>query len=147
MNPYAKMSYEDARAILKTGVYGVLATVDEDGRPYGVPLSYVTEDHHIYFHGAESGHKLRNLVHDPRATFTVVAEAAPEPAHYTMVYRSVIAFGEVRMVTESKEKRKALQKLCQKYGAPADPVQINAGLPHTAVFCLEVEYLSGKANG
>ena len=147
MVPYAKMSYEEARAILRAGTYGVLATAGEDGRPYGVPLCYAVEGNRLYFHGAPTGQKVKNLRHDPRVTFTVVAEARPEPAHYTMLYRSVMAFGEVRPVTETAEKQTAMRLLCQKYGAPVDPVHLNTGLPHTVVFRMDVEYLSGKANG
>lgn len=141
------MDYSTARALLINGTYGVLATVGEDGMPYGVPLSYVAEKNRVYFHGADCGQKLKNLKHNPRATFTVVAEVTPQPAQYTILYRSVIAFGKVRRLTDPAEKRAVLQKLCQKYGAPADPVQINAALSRTAVLCMEVQTLSGRENG
>ena len=40
----------DTLEILKNGEYGVLATVTEDGSPYGVPMSYAfdEESHVIY---------------------------------------------------------------------------------------------------
>ena len=61
MNPYTKMSYEDARAILTGGVYGILATAGEDGLPYGVPLTYAVQGNRLYFHGAGHGQKLKNI--------------------------------------------------------------------------------------
>ena len=57
---------------MKDGEYGILATYGENGYPYGVPLSYVFMDGKIFFHGAMSGHKLDNLHHCVRASFTVV---------------------------------------------------------------------------
>ena len=147
MSAYIRMTYAEARAILTAGTYGILATVDPENRPYGIPLSYAVTGNRIYFHGSPTGQKMKNLAHNPRTTFTVVAEAQPDSAHYTMTYRSVIAFGEARFVTDESEKRDALQRICQKYGAPQDPIHINTALARTAVFCMDVEYLSGKANG
>ncbi len=147
MAGYNKMTYEDARRVLLAGQYGVLATVDGDGTPYGVPLSYGVEGHHIYFHGAPKGHKHQNLRGRPRVSFTVVDTATPDPGHFTMLYRSVIAFGEATEVTDPAEKKLALQLICGKYGSPIDPVHIATGLPHTAVWRMDVEYLSGKTNG
>ena len=140
------MDYQTARHLLIEGTYGVLATVGADGMPYGVPLSYIAEGHRLYFHGADHGHKLKNLAHNPRATFTVIANVEMSPAQYTILYRSVIAFGEVHTVTDPEEKRAVMQKVCTKYGAPVDPVHIGAALPRTAVLCMEVEYLSGREN-
>lgn len=47
-----QLSDEVAYALLKGGEYGVLSTVDEDGQPYGVPVSYALEGNLIYFHCA-----------------------------------------------------------------------------------------------
>lgn len=147
MAAYRKMTYEDACAVLEQGTYGVLATLDDDGTPYGVPLSYVAQGHHIYFHGAGKGHKATNMQRHPRVSFTVVEQADADPSHYTILYRSIIAFGEVHAVTDTEEKRAALERLCRKYGAPADPIHINTGLPRTAIWRMDVEYVSGKTNG
>lgn len=146
MNPYTKMSYEDARAILNGGVYGILATAGEDGLPYGVPLTYAVQGNRLYFHGAGHGQKLKNIGHNPRVSFTVVEGALPDPEHYTLLYRSVIAFGEARLVTDPAEKQTALQAICAKYGADASAAPREA-LGRVAVIRMDVEYLSGKANG
>ena len=145
--PYSKMNHQEARAILMAGLYGVLATAGEDGRPYGVPLAYVVEGNRLYFHGSPYGQKIKNLRENPRVSFTVVAETAVEPEHYTLAYRSVIAFGEVVPVSDSAAKRAAMKALCEKYGAAFDADKLNPRLKATAVFCMNIEYLAGKANG
>ena len=145
--PFSKMNHQEACAILKDGRYGVLATVGDDVHPYGVPLCYVTDGNRLYFHGSPYGHTVKNLRENPRVSFTVVAETALEPEHYTMTYRSIIAFGEASPVTDLSAKREAMQRLCEKYGAAYDADKLDPHLASTAVFCMNIEYLAGKANG
>lgn len=144
--PFSKMSHQEAYVILKNGRYGVLATAGSDGHPYGVPLCYVVDGNRLYFHGAPYGQKVKNLHENPKVSFTVVAETAPEPEHYTMTYRSIIAFGEVIPLTDLAAKRDAMQRLCDKYGAVYNADVMDARLTAAAVFCMNIEYLAGKAN-
>lgn len=146
MAAYHKMTYQDACEVLQNSSYGILSVTESGGMPYGVPLSYVVEGNRLYFHGKPTGKKAGILCTHPRAAFTVVEQAEADPTHYTMLYRSIMAFGEVHPVTDEAEKRAALTALCQKYGAPTDPIHINAGLPHTAVWRMDVEYVSGRTN-
>ncbi|MDR2073039.1 MAG: pyridoxamine 5'-phosphate oxidase family protein, partial [Spirochaetaceae bacterium] len=50
-----------AEAVVDTCRYAVLATADDDGSPYCVPLSIVREGEWIYFHCAREGRKIDNL--------------------------------------------------------------------------------------
>lgn len=145
--PYSKMNHQEARVILQDGLYGVLATTGDDGHPYGVPLAYVVEGNRLYFHGSPYGQKIKNLRENPRVSFTVVADAAVEPEHYTLTYRSVIAFGEVVPILDSAAKRTVIKSLCEKYGAAFHAAKLDPRLNATAVFCMNIEYLAGKANG
>ena len=77
----------------------------------------------------------------------MVAEATVEPEHYTLAYRSIIAFGEVVPVHDLAAKRAAIRSLCEKYGAAFDADKLNPRLKTTAVYCMNIEYLAGKANG
>ena len=49
---------EEAIALLSNAEYGVLSTVTENGKPYGVPLNFCIIDHGIYFHCAVEDRKL-----------------------------------------------------------------------------------------
>ena len=53
-----QLSRAEAEAILERGTSGVLAVAGDDGYPYAVPLSYVYQDGKLWFHCANSGHKL-----------------------------------------------------------------------------------------
>ena len=109
----------------------------------------VYRDGKIFFHGAKSGHKLDALRRDPRASFCVVTQDHVIPQQYTTDYRSVIAFGLLREVTDEAEKREALRALALKY-APTDTEEhrekyIGADIPAAAVLELTVVHLSGKS--
>lgn len=144
-----ELTREQCEKLLKDGFDGVLSLYGDGGWPYGVPLSYVYRDGKIFFHGAKSGHKLDALRRDPRASFCVVTQDHVIPQQYTTDYRSVIAFGLLREVTDEAEKREALRALAMEY-APADTVEnrekyIDADINAAAVLELTVVHLSGKS--
>ncbi len=138
----------EAEAILAGGTSGVLAVLGDDGYPYAVPLSYVYADGKIYFHCAKSGHKLDAVRREAKASFCVVAQDQVVPAEYTTYFRSVIAFGRVRVLTEPREVRAAIEKLARRY-APEDTAArraelIEKELPLLCMLEFSVEHLTGK---
>lgn len=127
---------------------GVLALTGDNLYPYAVPLSYVYHDGKIYFHCAQSGHKLDAIKRNSRASFCVVAQDDIKPEEYTSYFKSVIAFGKVRILEGEEEKRKAIEILCIKY-APCDSAENRGKTIERAwnAFCMlemNVEYLTGK---
>ena len=59
-----KLEGEEVKEILKSGEYGVLAMVMENGMPYSVPLNYAYDEAAgvIYIHcSAEGGQKIDNI--------------------------------------------------------------------------------------
>ena len=52
------LSVAEAEALLRRATSGVLSLHGDDGYPYGVPVSHVYQDGHIWFHCAVEGHKL-----------------------------------------------------------------------------------------
>lgn len=88
---------ETAIRLLEKGEYGILSMVGENGYGYGLPLSYVLEDEHIYFHCAPEGMKLNNLKKDNRVSFCVDRKDMRYSGKFTTEYESTIS---VRMISE-----------------------------------------------
>lgn len=136
-------------AILARGTSGVLALAGEDG-PYAVPLSYVyhKEAGALYFHCAPEGRKLLAMAREPRASFCVIGEDAVVPERFTTRYRSVIAFGRMRRLTDPAEKRAALRLLAEKYSPDASEearrAEIDGSFDRVVLLALDIEALSGK---
>ena len=110
-----QMPESEAVAILERGSHGVLAVLGDGGYPYAVPISYVYEDGKIYMHCAKSGHKLDAVRACEKASFCVVDQDEVVQAEFTSHYRSAIAFGRIREITDDSEKRRMVSLLARKY--------------------------------
>lgn len=141
------LSAPDTEQLLSQGEYGVLSTVDAQGQPYAIPLSYVFRDGSIYFHCALSGHKLDNLAANPRVCFCVVGRTELLPAQFATRYESVLAFGTASEIN-GEERLKALRWLVEKY-SPAFRAEGEGYIEQhdaaTRVIKLSIDQLSGKA--
>ena len=113
------LSQKEVEDILHKGTSGVLALLGDNDYPYAVPISYVYDDGKVYFHSAKSGHKIDAIQRTAKASFCVIDEDLVVPEEYTTYFRSVIAFGRIRIVEDDSEKRAAIEKLAIKY-APED---------------------------
>jgi uncharacterized protein len=142
-----EISFQEAREILENGEYGVLSTVDKDGQPYGVPLSYVCRNESLYFHCALSGHKLDNIADNPRVSFCVTGKMKVLPEKFATEYESAVVFGLAHEVEEA-ERDDALLWLAEKYCAEfiaQGKEYISAKGDQTKVVRLKITGISGKA--
>lgn len=133
-------------ALLEKCSSGVLALSGDEGYPYAVPISYVYSDGFIYFHSALTGHKIDAISHCDKASFCIVAQDNVLPEKYTTAYKSVIAFGRLRVMDED-EKLPAVLKLAEKYN-PGHLTQSRAEAEKSMkvmhMLELEIEHLTGK---
>ena len=143
-----QLSPEECRAILSRGTSGVLAVTGDGGWPYAVPLSYAYRDGKLFFHCATSGHKLDALERDGRASFCIIDQDQVVPAEYTSYFRSVIAFGTLRVLEDAGEIRRVIEVLSDRY-APLEPPErrdavIDRELAALCILEMTVEHLTGK---
>ncbi len=142
------LSRADCEAVLARGTSGVLALSGDEGYPYAVPLSYAYQDGRLLFHCARAGHKLDAIARCDKACFCVIDQDQVVPAEYTTYFRSVIAFGRIRVIEDDGEKRAAVEKLAVKYH-PADTREnrdryIDSEWAPLCMLEMTVEHLSGK---
>ena len=138
---------EEAIALLNKAEYGVLSTVTEDGKPYGVPLNFCIIEHCIYFHCAIEGQKIDNIKQNKSVSFCAVGNTEILPDKFGTKYESVIVSGEVEEVFEL-DKQRGLEGLLYKYS----PDFIDKGKKYidtlrdkTRVFKITINSFSGKA--
>ena len=142
------LSREDCAAILNRGTSGVLALAGDNNYPYAVPISYVYDGEKLYFHCAKSGHKLDAINRNTKASFCVIDQDQIVPEEYTSYFRSVIVFGSMRILTDEREKRNAVEKLVLKY-APDDTEEnrkraIEREWTPLCMLEMNIDYMSGK---
>lgn len=152
-----EMNLASALELLHAGDYGVLALHGDDDYPYTIPINYVfleegldgsAEKGAFYFHCALDGHKMDAARRDPKACFCVVERHDVVPERFATTYRSVIAFGKLRIVSED-EMRDVVYKLTKKFDPEAHEAilaEIEKDGPRCAVLELKVEHLTGKVS-
>ena len=172
-----QLSQEKCFEILEKGSSGTLALLDKQGFPYSVPLSYVffpgkateaqipesqilhpngekpasaeTQDNlgSIYFHSALEGHKIDAIRNCAKASFCVIAADDVIPEKFTTAYRSVIVFGEVRVVKDDTNRKLGLELLGRKYSPNFEEAmqsEIANAFDRTAIIELKIEKITGK---
>ena len=141
----------DTLEILKSGEYGVLATVTEDGNPYSIPMSYAfdEESHVIYMHcSVDGGQKIDNLRLHPEASFSIIRQTELMPEKFATKYWSANVFGPVTIIENGPEKQKGIEAILLKYS----PEHVEKGLKYIEgairkiyVLRLDIREITGKA--
>lgn len=142
------LGVDACREVLSRGASGVLALLGDGGWPYAVPLSYAFDGEKLYFHCAREGHKLDAIRREARASFCVVDRDEVAPEEYTTYFRSVIAFGRVRVVEDEAQKRAAIELLARRY-FPQDSAEnrrraIEREWAGLCILEMDIEHMSGK---
>ena len=137
------------KEILEKGTSGVLALQGEDGYPYAVPMSYFYDGKDkIYFHGAKKGYKMDMVKQCDKASFCVIGKDQVVPEEYTSYFKSVIAFGRVRVMDDEKEIRSMIEKLADKYYPAGTEEERNAMIDSEwnilGMVEFTIEHISGK---
>ncbi len=66
-----QLSPEETEDVLNFGQTGCIATLNENGYPYVVPVHYVCCDGKVYIHGLIKGQKITNLRNNCKVGFEV----------------------------------------------------------------------------
>ena len=143
-----ELSQKETLDIIENSTSGALALAGDDGYPYAVPISHVYCDGKLYFHSATEGHKVDSIKRCAKASFCVISQDEVVPERYTTHYKSAIAFGDMRIVEDEREKIEILRKLGMRF-APSNTEEmlskeITESLKRTAVLEMTIEHLTGK---
>jgi len=141
-----ELGMDDAINFLTEHEYGVLSTVGTDGQPYGVPLNYAYKDNCIYFHCALTGHKIDNIVNNPKVSFCAVGDTKVLPSEFSTNYVSAVAFG-VASEIQGTERYNALVLLLEKFSPDfleEGKIYIKKLDKATKVIKIEIQHISGK---
>jgi len=142
-----QLTTERCEEILQKGRYGVLAVLGDEGYPYTVPLNYHYHNGKIFFHSAASGHKLDALRNCDKVSFCVVEKDELVAEKLTTYFRSVIAFGRIRIIEDTEEKRAAVMALSRRYFPEMEEKarkEASGALKNLSMLELSIEHMSGK---
>lgn len=143
-----QLSAEEALSILQNATSCVLGVNGDDGYPYTVPVSHAYADGRVYFHCATKGHKLDAITRNDRVSLCVIQQDEVLPEELNTLYRSVIAFGRARILTDEGEKRAAIEKIGERFAPTHPDVWKEAIEKEWNAFCVvevKIEHITGKA--
>ncbi len=122
-----------------------------DGQPYCTPTLFWREGTRLYWHGSSASRMLRNLSDGQPACVTVTHLDSLVLArcgfNHSADYRSVMAFGQARLVEDQEEKERALVMMVDRF-FPNRTAGLRASskqeIKATAVVTMEIERASAK---
>jgi nitroimidazol reductase NimA-like FMN-containing flavoprotein (pyridoxamine 5'-phosphate oxidase superfamily) len=142
-----QISDNEAYAVLDKAPFGVMSTVDGDGIPYGVPLNFARSGLALYFHAANTGHKIDNLKERPDVCITFVGNVSFPEDNFTTAFESAIIFGRAEEVSGDTEKIQALKLISERF-TPKNMAAFNAEIDKypklPAVWKITIQSISGK---
>jgi uncharacterized protein len=146
------MSQAETLETLAHGFCGRLATVGAEGYPYCVPLLYVWMDGEIYLHNTSAhGHLRANVEQNARVCFEMDEPGEVFPygrfeCDTSVAFRSVIAFGKIRVVEDDGSKQRFFEALMAKYSKPewVRPKDFFPRLNQVTLYAVTVERMTGK---
>ncbi len=144
------------RAVLHRGQVAHIGTRWDD-QPFVTPTNYLFDEaaHRLIFHSNLAGRLRANIERHPRVTAEVSEMGRVLPSNialeFSQQYRSVMVFGEARIMLDAGEARDLMHALIAKYfpqmelGRDYRPAT-EAELKRTTVYELQIESWSGKEN-
>lgn len=114
-----QLNEEQITEILVNAPVGNLATINENGYPYAVPVHFIYDDGKIYIHGLPKGQKISNISTNEKVCFEayfmkgiILNEA---PCDVNTEYESVVIMGKAAIVKDDDLKETVLNKIVEKY--------------------------------
>lgn len=140
--------------LLLTSSVGSLATLNNDGSQYVIPVHFLYYNDGIYIHGLPKGQKIDNIKGEARVSMTVykmdtlLLDPDGKPCDTNTKYESVIISGTATLVEDLELKKEVLIEITKKYtphlGEKALPDNMVKG---TAVIKIDIQTMTGKYYG
>lgn len=134
-------------AILQKATIVRLAMID-NGLPYLLPFNFGYSENCIYIHSAPEGKKIDVLRQNPQVCFevedlveTVEGEIA---CKWSTMYRSVVGYGNVEIVTGFEEKKRGLEIIMSQHGYKGKIEFDTKEVEFIVLLKLKIDSMTGK---
>jgi nitroimidazol reductase NimA-like FMN-containing flavoprotein (pyridoxamine 5'-phosphate oxidase superfamily) len=127
----------------------------ENNQPYVVPLNYGYRYENgkltLFFHGAAEGKKVDIIRNNNRACFEIDCDTnlieSDRACNYSYTFRSVIGFGEIKILETDEEKTAGLNYLMKHQTGKNTEYSFEENiLKNVLVFKMDVQEFTGKEN-
>lgn len=144
-----QLNEEQITSILTKAPVGNIATINENGYPYVVPVHFIYYEDKIYIHGLPRGQKISNILENEKVCFQIYDMKGfifdNSPCDINTEYESVVITGTATTIEDLNLKETVLNKIVEKYtphlGGTKLPENMIKG---TAVIEITIKELTGK---
>ena len=139
-----QMNEQETWELLKNAKEGVLGTIGDHGYPYTVVVNHVIYNDKLYFHSAKEGHKIDNILKEPKVSYTVFDNVKIVEEEFTTKYQSVTLFGKAKIIPGNKE---VLMELIKKFSPnflKSGKDYVARGFDTTSLVEVTIEHITGK---
>jgi nitroimidazol reductase NimA-like FMN-containing flavoprotein (pyridoxamine 5'-phosphate oxidase superfamily) len=123
----------------------------DNGLPYILPFNYGFHNNCIYIHSAPTGKKIDLLKENPLVCFEVEQRTDiienEVACKWSTLYRSVVGYGNVEIVTDLEEKKRGLEIIMAQHGAPEKIEFDRKELEFIVILKLSITTMTGKQSG
>jgi len=145
-------SRQEMDAIIRKCLFCNISMVDEEGRPYVIPMNFGYKDEIFYFHGSSKGRKVDILKKRPDVCLSLSTDHELRYVNeevacsWSMRYRSVLAFGKAEFVEDPDEKIRCLDIIMSQYSGKPFTYSMPA-VKDVMVFRVRVDKMEGRSYG
>ncbi len=122
--------------------------INDDQRPYLVPMTFGYKNNNLWFHSAKEGKKIELLKKNNLVSFEVESQVELIPAEiackWSIKFYSVIGYGLAHFVQTKGEKEEGLKIIMEKLAGQKPFVFSESALEETVVIRVEIENMTGK---
>ena len=139
-----QISDDRALELLSKTTSGTLGTISVTGYPYTVVINHVLYNGKLYFHSAKDGHKITNIKHNDKVSFTTYLGEDIIQDKFTTKYKSVTLFGRAKVIPGNKE---VLMELIKKFSPdffPSGKKYVDKSFDTTVLIEIDIDHITGK---
>jgi nitroimidazol reductase NimA-like FMN-containing flavoprotein (pyridoxamine 5'-phosphate oxidase superfamily) len=144
------LSEEQITEVLDKTPVGNIATINENGYPYVLPVHFVYHDHKIFIHGLPKGQKISNILANEKVCFeTFIMKGLildDAPCEVNTKYESVVILGKASIIRDDVDlKIDILNKIVAKYTPHLEGIDFpEKAVRGTSIIEIEIEECTGK---
>lgn len=141
-----ELSFDECEKVLVSEPRGVLAVHGENGYPYALPMNFIYLNGRLYFHSAKEGHKLEAIAKNDKVSFCVMDKGFRKDGQWPLNIRSVVVFGRIARLDDTKNAEAILRRLGLKYYPSAGEVEaeISKSMKNADILELTIDHMTGK---
>jgi nitroimidazol reductase NimA-like FMN-containing flavoprotein (pyridoxamine 5'-phosphate oxidase superfamily) len=123
----------------------------DNGLPYILPFNYGFHNNCIYIHSAPTGKKIDLLKENPLVCFEVEQRTDiienEVACKWSTLYRSVVGYGNVEIVTDFEEKKRGLEIIMAHHGFKGKMEFDRKEVEFIVILKLSITTMTGKQSG